>query len=171
MEPFIVQIVLFAGNFAPRGWALCNGQLLSIAENSTLFSVIGTFYGGNGVTTFALPDLRSRVPLGTGQGPGLSHITEGEMGGWESVTLLTSNLPAHTHVVRASSKFSGGDHPGGRYLGASPSGNGTYDDTADSSMAGDMIAPTGNNIPFEIRPPYLGMNYIIAMEGVYPSRG
>lgn len=99
MEGYIAQIILFAGTFAPRGWAFCQGQILSISQNTALFSLLGTTYGGNGQTTFALPDLRGRAPIGTGQGPGLSSISLGQMAGTENVTLLITQLPAHTHTV------------------------------------------------------------------------
>src|SRR4051812_19628298 len=98
-EPFLAEIMIFAGNFAPRGWAFCNGQILSIAQNTALFSLLGTTYGGNGQTTFALPDLRGRVPIGVGQGPGLSSISLGEVGGTENVTLLTTQMPMHDHTA------------------------------------------------------------------------
>jgi microcystin-dependent protein len=171
MDEFIGIIKLFAGNFAPRGWAFCQGQLLSIAQNTALFSILGTTYGGDGVTTFALPDLRSRVPAGCGQGSGLSYLDLGEMGGTESVTLLQTNMPAHSHTVAASNQFSGSDHPGGNYLGASATDNGFYDENANTNMAPGMIGVSGGSQPFEIRNPFLGMNYIICMEGIYPSRG
>src|ERR1041384_4599952 len=99
MDPFIGQIIMFAGNFAPQGWAFCAGQLMSISQNTALFSILGTTYGGNGQTTFALPALRSRTPVGPGQGPGLSNITLGEVSGTETVTLLTTQMPAHTHSL------------------------------------------------------------------------
>src|SRR6478672_10112699 len=97
-EPFLAEIIMFAGNFAPRGWAFCQGQILSIAQNTALFSLLGTTYGGNGQTTFALPDLRGRVPVGTGQGPGLSNYDLGQVSGSESVTLTVSQMPAHNHT-------------------------------------------------------------------------
>ncbi len=170
MEGYIGQIVLFAGNFAPQNWAFCHGQIMNIAENTALFSIIGTMCGGNGTTNFALPDLRSRVPVGAGQGNGLSNVVEGEMDGSETTTLLISNMPMHTHNVQASNQFTGIDHPAGKYLGASSNDNGFYDDTANTSMAGDMIAPAGGNQPFDIRQPYLGLNYIICLYGIFPSR-
>src|SRR5437899_12703586 len=103
MTPFIGEIVMFAGNFAPRGWAFCNGQILSIAQNTALFSILGTTYGGNGQTTFALPDLRGRVPMHPGQGPGLTNHTLGEVAGSETTTLLSSNMPQHTHALNCNS--------------------------------------------------------------------
>src|SRR5262245_42833413 len=114
MDSFIGSIILFAGNFAPRGWAFCQGQILSIAQNTALFSILGTTYGGNGQTTFALPDLRGRVPIGTGQGPGLSNIDLGEQSGSENVTLLASNMPPHTHdYIPAASQTGSSDSPVG----------------------------------------------------------
>src|SRR6187551_576055 len=119
MESFIASIILFAGNFAPRGWAFCQGQILSIAQNTALFSILGTTFGGNGQTTFALPDLRGRVPMHWGQGPGLTNRTLGEIGGTENVTLTVNNLPSHTHVstltaAQPSSNLAGNaDSPNG----------------------------------------------------------
>lgn len=170
MEALIGQILLFAGNFAPRGWAFCNGQLMSIAQNTALFSILGTTYGGDGITTYALPDLRGRVPAGTGQGPGLNDLQLGETGGSETTTLFIHNMPMHNHLVNASNQFSGGDHPSGNYLGASAADNGFYDESANTSMAPGMIGVSGGSQPFSIQQPYLGLNYIIALEGIYPSR-
>ena len=170
--PFIGEIVLFAGNFAPRNWAFCNGQLLSIAQNTALFSILGTTYGGNGTTTFALPDLRSRVPIHAGQGPGLSNYALGQMGGVENVTLTQSQLPAHNHTVNAVA--SGGNQ-------ASPAGNlptvestGTSLDysnsAANTTMNPATIGNTGGNQPVSIVQPYTTLNYIIALAGIFPAR-
>jgi microcystin-dependent protein len=145
-EPFLAEIILFAGNFAPRGWAFCQGQILSIAQNTALFSLLGTTYGGNGTTTFALPDLRGRVPVGQGQGPGLSAYTLGEVSGSESRTLTVNQLASHTHVVNASN---------GSATGTRPSGN---------------VPSGGGSQPFDTRQPYLVLNYIIALVGIFPSR-
>jgi microcystin-dependent protein len=149
---------------------ICQGQLLSIAQYNALFSILGTTYGGNGTATFALPDLRGRVPVGAGQGPGISNVDLGSQSGRETNTLTIMNLPPHTHSVKASNKFAGGDHPAGRYLGASASDKGFYDTTGDSTMAPDMITPTGGGQPIDNRQPSLGMNYIICTQGYYPSR-
>lgn len=158
MEPFIGQIMLFAGNFAPRGWALCNGQLLPIAQNTALFSILGTTYGGNGQTTFALPDLRGRAPIHWGQGPGLNPYTLGEQGGAESVTLTTANLPPHTHGLQFAPDASG-----------DPSHSIAASATQEKLHGGDtQVAGAGQ--PFDNRAPYLVMNYCIALEGVYPSQ-
>ena len=174
-EPFLAEIVMFAGNFAPRGWAFCQGQILSIAQNTALFSLLGTTYGGNGQTTFALPDLRGRVPVGTGQGLGLPTINLGEVSGAATATLLTTNLPAHTHGVNAASTAPSPalPSPSGNLLGPAargappifaPAGGGSV------QMQAGMIAPTGGGQPFSIMQPYLGMNFIIAIEGIFPSR-
>lgn len=174
MDEFIGIIKLFAGNFAPRGWAFCHGQLLAISQNTALFSILGTTYGGDGITTFALPDLRSRVPAGAGNAPGLSHTDLGEMGGSEAATLSVQNMPIHNHraIVKASNQFASGDSPSGRYLGMNPTGEGIYDDTANTPMGDGMVevGMSGGSQPFSIRQPYLGLNYIISLQGIYPSR-
>ena len=163
MEPILGEIKLFAGNFAPKGWLLCNGQILSIAQNTALFSILGTTYGGNGQTTFALPDLRGRAPLGTGPGPGLPPVSLGEQGGAASMTLTQANLPPHSHAVALSHGDADAKHAG--YLA-----NGIWSTTAGETAPADTIAATGGGQPFDNRQPYLGMNYIIAVQGVYPSR-
>lgn len=165
-EPFIGQVTLFAGNFAPRGWAFCSGQLLSIAQNTALFSILGTTYGGNGQTTFALPDLRGRVPLGPGQGPGLSNVVLGQQGGVENVTLTQAQAPAHGHPVAASNAAATAARPGGNL----PAGNGAYGAAADTTMNPAMVGAAGGSQPHENRQPYLGMNFIIALEGIFPAR-
>src|SRR5262245_39378135 len=150
-EPFLGQIRMFAGNFAPRGNAFCMGQILSIAQNTALFSLLGTTYGGNGQTTFALPDLRGRSIVGMGQGPGLTNITQGEVGGTETVTLLITQMPAHNHAATATSTLQGatetGDkaNPTGRMLAAvqnlyyTPSGSPSY-----AAMNASAVATTVN---------------------------
>jgi microcystin-dependent protein len=164
-EPFLASIVLFAGNFAPRGWAFCNGQILSIAQNTALFSLLGTTYGGNGQTTFALPDLRGRAPLSPGQGPGLASYSLGEVGGVESVTLLSTQMPAHTHAQPAAN----GQQTTNRPNGAVPARGGVYADSGDGAAL-DPTSSAGGSQPHENRSPYLALNYIIALEGIYPSR-
>jgi microcystin-dependent protein len=165
MDPIIGQIQLVGFDWAPRGWALCNGQLLAIASNSALFSLIGVTYGGDGVNTFALPDLRGRVPVHQGQGSGLTPRVIGERSGVENVTLLVPNLPAHTHAALMSAEDVGRSN--GNVI--SSVGN-TNDGPLDLPMASNAITPTGNNVPHENMQPYLVMNYIIALEGIYPSR-
>lgn len=181
MEGTIGEIRMFAGNFAPRSWAFCANQILSIAQNTALFSILGTTYGGNGQTTFALPDFRGRVALGTGQGPGLSNVQLGELAGSPTVTLTTNNMPAHTHAITGTvNETANNDNAGlsndptGKRLAAS--GTNIY-----TSKTGDLVnmAPavvslaagvSGGSQPFGIQCPYLGMNYIICLFGIFPSR-
>lgn len=165
-EPFLGQLALVGFNFAPQGWALCQGQLLSIAQNSALFSLLGTTYGGDGVTTFALPDLRGRAALGFGQGPGLQNYTQGQTSGAESVTLIQQQIPAHSHSVACAAEEASASSPTGQLLA-----NATiYAATANGAMSPAMIGPAGGNQPHDNMPPYLVLNWIIALEGVYPSR-
>lgn len=169
-DPYIGQIILFGGNYAPLNWAFCDGSLLSIAENAVLFAILGTTYGGDGQVTFALPDLRGRAPVhaGSGPGPGLSPYSIGEVGGLETVTLSTNHLPAHTHPVKIEVRNEGAtqSRPGGNILAA---GN-NYDApaSADTSLGGVSAGPVGGNLPHENRQPYLACNYIIALEGIFP---
>jgi microcystin-dependent protein len=166
-EPFIGQIQIFPYNFAPRGWAFCNGQIMSIAQNTALFSLLGTTYGGNGQTTFALPDLRGRVPVSAGQGPGLSNYVLGEVIGTENVTLLSTQMPQHNHGLNASTGTKVGTTPAGNVLG----GASIYITAApDSVMAPASIGPAGGNQPFSVIQPLLCLNYCIALEGIFPSR-
>lgn len=178
MDPTMSEIRLFAGNFAPLSWAYCNGALMSIAENSALFSLLGTTYGGDGQVTFALPDLRSRVAVGTGQGPGLSNWDLGEVIGAENVTLITPQIPAHTHTATATAaphaNTAAGtlNTPGGNY--AANSGSDLYAETATVNMGSNQfvfaLSPTGGTQPHNNIMPYLALNFIIAVEGIYPSR-
>lgn len=169
-EPFLAQIMLFGGNFAPRGWAFCNGQILSISQNTALFSLLGTTFGGNGQTTFALPDLRGRVPIHPGQGPGLSNYSPGQQGGTESNTLTQGQMPAHTHAaaLNASSNPSSDTLPNGNFLAE---GN-SYTNTTNAQMNANAVSlgVAGGSQPFPILQPYLGVNFIIALEGIFPSR-
>jgi len=171
MEGYIAQIIMFAGNFAPRSWAFCQGQIIAIAQNTALFSLLGTTYGGNGQTTFALPDLRGRVPVGTGQGPGLPNINLGEVAGNPNHTLLITEMPAHNHLVNAVSEAGDAATPQGNYLANSGATDREYKSMGTSvQMNSNMISPTGGNQPFSIMQPYLGMNYVICLEGIFPSR-
>ena len=189
-DPFIADIILFAGNFAPRNWALCQGQFLAISSNQSLFSILGTTYGGDGRTTFALPDLRSRVPIGTGQGPGLSNRQLGSKGGLENVGLTQAQMPSHTHVGDVSglgtqlqahtateansttpgptvvlSKFT---NPSDVFLYS------TLDaplvDLGGVGVLNPAIANAGNGQGHQNRQPLIALNYIIALFGVFPSR-
>ena len=166
-DPFIGEIRLFPYNFAPRGWAFCNGQVLSIAQNTALFSLLGTTYGGNGQTTFALPDLRGRVPVSSGQGPGLSNYSLGQVGGTESVTLNTNQMPAHNHQVNVNA----GGATTSRANGNFPSTGGSYNSATDGSTFNpNAVSNTGGNQPHENVQPYLTLNFCIALEGIFPSR-
>jgi microcystin-dependent protein len=170
LDPLIGEIVLFAGNFAPRGWAFCDGQLLAVTQYTALFSILGTTYGGDGRTTFALPDLRGRVPIHPGSGPGLSSRQLGQTGGSEQVTLAEAQMPGHSHAVSASSVDGGSDSPSARLPARPASGIPQYGSTPDTVMASNTVQPSGGGQPHENMPPFLGLNYIIALEGIFPSR-
>jgi len=179
MDGTIGEIRMFAGTFAPRNWAFCSGQLISIAQNTALFSILGTTYGGNGQTTFALPDLRSRVPRGTGQGPGLTNVDLGQVSGTETHTLLTTQMPAHSHTATVAVNQNAGTsaNPVGNFLagGADATANPipTYATTAvggNLNASSVSIGNAGNSQPVAHLNPYLGMNYIICMFGIFPSR-
>ena len=170
MEGTIGEIRMFAGNFAPRNWALCQGQLLPISQNTALFSILGTTYGGNGQTTFALPDFRGRVPVGQGQGPGLPSVQLGEVGGEWSHTLTVNEMPAHNHVATApGSSAATSKSPSGAAPAFTASGS-SYGPAADLAMIPGTIGNTGGSQPHPNVQPYLGMNFIICLFGVYPSR-
>ncbi|MCB9681968.1 MAG: phage tail protein [Alphaproteobacteria bacterium] len=158
-DPLLGMIVQFGGNFAPRGWALCDGQLLPISQYSALFSILGTTYGGDGRTTFALPDLRGRAAIHWGHGPGLSQVTLGESSGAERVTLSVSNLPAHTHQLPVV--------PPGTSSTTGPFASATG--RADPPAMRDTTS-VGGNIPVETRSPYQAVTFIIALVGIFPSR-
>ncbi|MDH4655554.1 tail fiber protein [Pseudomonas sp. JS3066] len=200
-DPFLGEIRMVGFNFAPRGWALCQGQVMSIAQNSALFSLLGTLYGGNGQVTFGLPDYRGRSPVGQGQGPGLSPIDIGEVSGTENVTILSNQMPAHTHTatpvsnsisasgqasIPAATTGTTQANPGpttvlGPIAAAGRAGSlyatGTPDTTLapfNVSVLGDMpginIGISGGSQPLAIRNPFLGTNFVIALEGIFPSR-
>jgi microcystin-dependent protein len=175
MDPFIGQIIMFGGNFAPRGWAFCDGQLLPISQHSALFSILGTTYGGDGRTTFALPDLRGRVAIHPGNGPGLSDYRLGQKGGAETRTLTTAELPSHSHSIRAnngpgnSSAASSGASIAGHGTSVPPEGN-FSSQAPNVDLSPQTAGNTGGGQPFDIRQPFLAVNFIIALEGVYPSR-
>ncbi|HEX7133731.1 MAG TPA: tail fiber protein [Iamia sp.] len=167
---YLGEIRLFPYNFAPRSWAFCAGQILPIAQNTALFSLLGTTYGGNGQTTFALPDLRGRVAMSSGQGPGLSSYTLGEVSGQENVTLIITQMPAHNHIVGATNEDAGVKNPSNALL-AVP-GSSTYNNTVGANvvMNPGMIQPSGGSQPHENMQPFLILNYCIALEGIFPSR-
>jgi microcystin-dependent protein len=163
--------MLFAGNFPPHGWALCQGQVLPIAQNTALFSLLGTTYGGNGVTTFALPDLRDRVPIHFGEGSGLSPRSLGERSGTTIHTLTLAELPTHAHAIQASSATAGTlVDPAGHYPARNPAGYPQYGPAADVAMASTAIGSTGGGQAHGNVQPYLGLNFCIALQGVFPSR-
>jgi microcystin-dependent protein len=166
-EPFVGEIRAFGFNFAPTGWAVCNGALLPIAQNTALFSLLGTQFGGNGTSNFALPNLLGQAAMGAGQGPGLSDRFQGEAVGVESVTLLVSEIPNHRHVVRATAASGTASNPVGAIPAASEEqllyGTGT-----DVAMASPSLA--GGSQPHENRQPFLGINFCIALQGVFPPR-
>ncbi|MGQ7958623.1 phage tail protein [Pseudomonas sp. SP16.1] len=201
-EPFLGEIRMVGFNFAPQGWAFCQGQIMSIAQNTALFSLLGTMYGGNGQTTFGLPDLQGRSPVGIGQGPGLSPIVQGEMAGTETVTLLTSNMPAHNHALPAEnvpvsvtgpvavpvSTTTASVGSPANAVPAAPSSGGRPFAIYNSAQSGtDTLAPfnvtltgsaavpanttgiSGSNIPVPLRNPYIGINFVIALQGIFPS--
>jgi microcystin-dependent protein len=173
-EPFLGMIIIVPYNFAPRGWAFCNGQILPIAQNTALFSLLGTTFGGNGQTTFALPDMRGRVSNSSGQGPGLSSYDLGQVGGTESETMTVNQMPAHNHQAACLATGSDSSRPSGRFLSniiVPSDGNATlYASTSDALMAPTMITNTGGSQPFSLLQPYLTLNYCIALEGIFPSR-
>jgi len=181
-EAYIGAIVLFAGNFAPRGWAFCDGSILQISQNQALFSLLGTTYGGNGQSTFALPDLRGRTPVhaNNGQaGPGQQAVQLGESAGTRNVTLLASQMPTHSHIMAINTANGTTTSPAGgvpaignfedQSTGTTTVTNG-YAPTANGTANTQTISPAGGNQPFSVMQPYLGLNYIICTQGLYPSR-
>lgn len=169
-EPFVGELALFGFNFAPMGWAQCNGQLLAIAQNTALFSLIGTYYGGNGTTTFGLPDLRGRFPTHMGQGAGLGNRTLGERSGAEYVTLLPTEMPSHSHAVMALAGNGTSDVPTGMYPARDPSGSPAYGASANTTLASATIQAAGGGQPHDNMPPYLVLNWCIALQGIFPPR-
>lgn len=179
MEGYLAVVTCFAANFAPRNWMLCEGQVLAISTNQALFSLLGTTYGGNGVTTFALPDLRGRAPIGTGQGPGLANYTLGQAGGAPTVTLQQNNMPAHNHDGTVQVSLGCDSNPGNEPApdGFYPAGFAqAYGATATPGVT--MTAPTytiamgtaGGSLPFSVMQPYQCVYYVICVAGIFPSR-
>lgn len=171
-EPFVAEIKIFAGNFAPRGYAFCDGQLLPIAQNTALFSLIGTIYGGDGRTTTALPNLQGRAPMGNGRGPGLTPRQVGQRGGAENVTLNVNQMPQHTHTTTVSLQPGNLNDPAGNYLGAGGAAT-TMLYAANTESPNSQLAPlpnAGGSQAHNNMMPFLTLNYIIALVGIYPSR-
>lgn len=178
MEGVIGFTTLFAGNFAPRNWAFCAGQIINIAQNTALFSILGTTYGGNGQTTFGLPNLCGRKVVGAGTGPGLSAYKLGQVGGAENTTLTTAQMPAHVHPLLVTMTLRSSDDTGtvASADGAIFAGNGSGYASASTgpmkSFTGVVqMTNTGGSVPYSIVPSYLGLNYVICMYGVFPARG
>jgi microcystin-dependent protein len=179
MDPFLGQINLLGCNFAPQGWALCQGQLLGIAQYTALFSLLGVNFGGNGTTTFALPDLRSRAPIGFGQGPGLSNYAIGQIGGTETVPINTSSYPAHSHTLFAAASPGTTNAPGGLIEAEGQTGGrgGTINlalysasGTPTPLVSAALTAAAGGGQPHNNLQPYLALNFCIALQGIFPSR-
>ncbi len=171
VDNYLGEIRATGFNFAPQGWALCNGQILSISQNTALFSLLGTMYGGDGRSTFALPNLQGQVAIAFGQGPGLSDYSQGETDGVESVTLLTTEMPAHSHQVNAENDIGDQAGPANNFWADSANRNNEYSTTANTTMNLQAISITGGNQPHENRQPFLVVNYIIALQGIFPPRG
>lgn len=167
-SPFVAEIRLFAGNFAPSGWALCNGQLLPMSQNTALFALLGTTFGGDGDTTFALPDLQGRTPMGWGQGPGLSLRERGEQVGARTVTLLESEIPAHTHQASGVGGVANQLSPANNAWGGSAQLPYAPAATASGTMNAAAISTTGGGQPHNNMPPYLSVTMIIALQGTFP---
>jgi len=171
MDPFVAEIRIFPFNFAPKGWAWCDGQLLPLSQNTALFSLLGTTYGGNGKSNFALPDLQGRAPMHPGQGPGLSLHDLGETGGSETVSLLSSEIPHHNHAIKAVPEPADLKTPDNYSLAASTQGKVYANGATNVSMAPAQIQPTGGNFPHNNMMPYLTAYFCIALQGVFPPRG
>ena len=172
-DPFVAEIRIFPFNFAPKGWAWCDGQLLPISQNTALFSLLGTTYGGNGKSNFALPDLQGRAPMHPGQGPGLSLHDLGETGGSETVTLLESEVPAHSHGLTGQNSNSNINDPAGRLYGRPFGGGNLYKTPTGApqvALAPEAISPAGGDQPHNNLMPYLTFYFCIALQGVYPPR-
>ncbi len=172
MEPFLGQIQPYGFNFPPRGWALCQGQLLPINQYQALFSLLGTMYGGDGRTSFGLPDLRGRSMVGFGQGAGLTNISQGSRGGRETVTLTTANLPSHNHNMRLGGGLGNSGSASNNYPASNAGADTIYTATAPNSAAmnAQTVSNTGGGLNFTARSPYLGINVSIALQGLFPSR-
>jgi microcystin-dependent protein len=175
MTPFIAQVILLGFDWNPRSWALCDGQLLPISQNQALFSILGTTYGGNGIQTFALPDLRGRIPINPGQGPGLANYNLGQVGGAQTTTLVANNLPLHNHLMQVNTGAGNAGAPIANLLAQGPVITGgvntnVFATSANTTMSPTAIAANGGNQPISILQPYLALNYSIALQGVFPSR-
>ncbi len=169
-EPFVGEIRMFAGNFAPRGWAFCDGQLLAVSQNDALFSLLGTIYGGDGRTTFGLPDMRGRLPIHAGHGPGLSERRLGAKGGAENVTVTVNQMPSHTHPIIASTASATDNNPAGQITGESASVSVYFEGDQSVNMASSAVSQVGGSQSHANLMPYICVHFIIALFGIYPSR-
>jgi microcystin-dependent protein len=173
VDPFVAEIRIFPFNFAPRGWAFCNGQLLPISQNTALFSLLGTQFGGNGTSNFGLPNLQGSAPIGQGQGPGLSQYFVGEPGGTPAVTLLTSEMPQHTHVPSADAGAGNQSDPTGNTWSTEKvgrQGENIYASTANVQLSPNAISIAGSSFPHNNMPPFLVVTFIIELQGIFPAR-
>ena len=170
-EPFLGEIRMFGFNFPPRGWSLCNGQLLPISQNTALFSILGTTFGGDGKTTFALPNLQGNAPMHPGTGPGLTPRSLGEDGGEEAVTLTTNTIPSHNHIPLAKSGAGTQYAPSGTVWAADAAGAPFYATTPNTAMNASIMGSVGGGLPHANLQPYLAVNFCIALQGVFPPRG
>ena len=172
VNPYLGELMTVAFNFAPRGWALCDGQLLPIASNTALFSLLGTAFGGDGRTTFALPDLRGRAGVGVGNGAGLPNITWGQRGGSTEFTLTVAEIPSHTHTIRGTNNDGNTNDPANALFAKTGFGDNEYaiGKSANSNMQSDMAANTGGGQSVQKRSPYLGLYQCISLQGIFPSR-
>ncbi len=172
-SPFVAEIRIFGFNFAPKGWAQCDGQIMSISQNTALFSLLGTTYGGNGTSNFALPNLQGSTPIQAGQGAGLSLRDLGEVGGEQTVTLLETEMPAHTHSVNAASVSASANDPTGDVWAATTiarQGVNTYGTTGGATMGFNALNLAGGDQPHNNMMPYITLNFCIALQGVFPAR-
>ena len=170
-DPFVAEIRIFPFNFPPKGWAFCDGQIMPISQNTALFSLLGTVYGGDGKSTFALPDLQGSAAMHPGQGQGLSLRDLGEIGGSETVTLLQSEIPVHTHLLQGQATFGNSTDPTNNLWGRPFGGGSMYKAAgAVTPMAPQVLAPTGGSLPHNNMQPYLTLSFCIALQGVFPQR-
>jgi microcystin-dependent protein len=172
MDPFVAEIRIFPFNFAPKGWAFCDGQILPLSQNTALFSLLGTTYGGDGKSNFALPNMQGNAPMHPGQGPGLSLHDLGETGGSETVSLLESEIPAHSHALRYHTALDPADTnvPSASASFAASTGGTLYQTSSNSELSGLALVTAGGDQPHNNMQPYLTLNFCIALQGVYPPR-